>query len=121
MKKTIKILLCVTLILALTFSLAACVAPGRYELSGMGVMGQTLSGSALDTALALAGESRESYYMQFGLFGSGKIVTPGETIEFEYEGNRLWTAGDPDDDYEFTNEDGVITITINFVELSFEK
>lgn len=121
MKKTVKILLCVALILSLTLTLAACVMPGRYNLAGMGVMGKTLSGDALDMALSLAGNSREDYYIEFGLFGSGTLVSPDETLEFEYENNRLWAKDDPGDVYDFTVEDGVVTITVNLVELSFEK
>ena len=122
MKKTLKRILCLTLVLSMVLCFAACGkeeedVTGRYDLVSM--YGED-GGVAMEDMVALLGEDFEMY-IELKDDGTAVMNIYGETMDLEWQDGQIWPAEEPDSKAPFTVEGTALTIEEESLTLVFEK
>ena len=119
MKKSVRAVLCLSLVAILLVSLVACGGgvAGRYELVSMEANGQTLDIASLK---AMAGTDVDMYIELFE-DGTGVMKMDGETTQMSYADGKIWPTNAPDEKVEFTVKGDTLTLEQSGVKMVFEK
>ena len=118
MKKSVKAVLCLSLVAILLVTLVACGGiAGRYDLVTMEAGGQSMDIAALK---ALTGQEMDMY-LELNSDGTGVMKMDGETTEMVYDDSQIWPASDPDDKVAYTVDGDTLTIEQDGVKMVFKK
>lgn len=126
MKRTMKMALCLALVLGLLVSMSACAIlggnsnAGTYKLSSMEMMGMTLDVEALKTNFGMSDEDLDMYVELRG-DGTATMKADGEEAEMKWADGEIWPVEEPEEKAAFTIEDGVLTMEIEGVKMMFTK
>ena len=119
MKKSVKAVLCLSLVAVLLVSLVACGGgvAGRYDLISMEAGGQTLDIASLK---ALAGSDVDMYIELFE-DGTGVMKMDGETTKMSYADGKIWPTNSPDEKIPFDVSGDTLTLEQDGVKMVFKK
>lgn len=126
MKRTMKMALCLALVLGLLVSMSACDVlggnsdAGTYKLTSMEMMGMTLDVEALKTNFGMSDEDLDMF-VELRKDGTATMKANGEETEMKWADGQIWPVEEPDDKVTFTIEEGVLTIDIEGVKMTFTK
>ena len=96
MKKSLKLILCLALVMSTLLCLTACGKneeslknnAGTYVVSAVSAQGITYSGSTLDSALVQAGLS--GFTLVLNSDGTGTAYAGGQSNAIEWDGDKFW-------------------------------
>jgi len=126
MKKSVRMILCLALVLASLFCLVACgggsgsksSVAGKYKFYSMTMEGETFKASDLEDL----GMDPDDIYLKLNKDGTGVMVMPGEDeMDMEWEGDEIWPEGEEDEAVEFSVKGGKLTMEQDGVEMVFKK
>ena len=102
MSKTVKAVLCATVIAVMLLSLAACSGniAGRYELVSLDI-----EGVKQDVPSGLG-------YLELNADGTGRLNVAGTEYEMCWEDGRIWPVSDPEDSVSFTVNGNTLTMDL---------
>lgn len=126
MKRTMKMALCLALVLGLLVSMSACDIlggnsdAGTYKLSSMEMMGMTLDVEALKTNFGMSDEDLDMY-VELRKDGTATMKANGEEVEMGWADGEIWPVEEPEEKATFTIEEGVLTMDIEGIKMMFTK
>ena len=127
MKKTMKLALCLILVLSTVLCMAACGGDdkdsiaGRYVVYSMDTEGMTIKGETLTAALSAMGMSADDMYIQLNADGTGEMSVFGETAEMAYADGKIWSIDEPEEKVDFTVSGGKLTLEVEGNKMVFTK
>lgn len=124
MKKTLKLALCLILVLSTVLCMAACGGKsiaGKYIIYSVDDGSQTIKGDDLDTILSAMGITVDSMYIQLNDDGTAEMSVFGETAEMAYEDGKIWPTETPDEKVAFTVEGDKLTLEAEGNTMVFRK
>lgn len=112
MNKTVKGILCVTVIAVMLLSLAACNGgiAGHYELA-----------SAQINGMQQEFPTGSGFYIELNEDGTGVLNIAGEAMEMRWEDDQIWPVTDPDDKVTFTVKGDTLTLDLFGNTATFKK
>ena len=124
MKKTLKMILCLSLVLAMALSMVACgdkkeekaSIAGHYDLASMTIDGKSFT---QDELAALMGDLE--IYVELNDDGTGVLSLSGETADMAWKDGQIWPVDEPDEKVPFTVEGKTLTMEIDGQKMVFEK
>lgn len=127
MNKTMKLALCLILVLSTVLCMAACGGDkdsiaGKYIVYSMEMSGLTVEGEMLETALAASGMTVEDMYIQLNDDGTGTMTSmEGETSEMAYADGKIWSVDEPEEKVNFSVKGGKLTLEVEGIKMVFTK
>ena len=129
MKKTLKMVLCMTLVLGMLLSMAACdlgsiggkaSVAGRYDFVKMEMEGFSMD---LETLKAMGGDELADIemYLELKEDGTGVLAVMGESTDMQWADGQIWAVGEEDAKVPFTVENGVLTMEQDGMKMTFKK
>lgn len=119
MKKSVKMILCIALVLSMLLCFAACGGSdiaGKYTLTSLTSDGTTLDLAAIQQVLG-----GDLFYVELKADGTGTMNMAGEVVAMSWANGQMWAVGEEDVKIPFTVEDGVLTMEQDGQTLVFEK
>ena len=126
MKKTMKLTLCLILVLSTVLCMAACGGDknsiaGKYVVYSMDSNGMTIKGDTLTAALSAMGMTIDDMYIQLNDDGTGKMSVFGETADMAYADGKIWPVEEPEEKVSFTVSGGKLTLEVEGNKMVFTK
>ena len=122
MKKSVKMILCLALVLASLFCLVACGGSkdnivGSYEFYSMKMEGETIKAKDLEDF----GLESDDITLKIKKNGTAILEMAGETIDMEWEDGEIWPEGEEDEAVEYKFKGGKLTFEAEGAEMVFKK
>lgn len=124
MKNTLKIALCLILVLSTALCLVACgddSITGKYTIYSVDDGTKTIKGDELETILSVIGITTDSMYIELNDDGTAEMSVFGETAEMAYADGKIWPTNNPDEKATFTVDGDKLTIEIEGSTMVFKK
>lgn len=126
MKNTLKLALCLILVLGTLFCMTACgednaKIAGTYTLYSMEDDGTLYEGTQLDDELSAVGMTRSDMYVTLKADGTGEMYVMGMGGEISFEDGKMWPTNKPENKIAFSVSGNKLTLNIEGAKLVFEK
>ena len=130
MKKSLKLILCLALVMSTLLCFAACGGDdkdgtpslsGKYTLCALEMDGARVEGAKLVERVTAMGYSMDAMYVEFYGNGKGYMSIAENQSEMCYEDGKIWPIDEPDNKVDYTVSGNKVTVSTPEYSMTFSK